>query len=153
MNKYEIAGNQLLEQYGIKIKTVRKSMSGVAYIEDRVVSCPAPERALSFAILAHEVGHIVNGHLRPRWLEELRAWQFSLVYFKEFGFAIPREVKWRMKYNLTFALAKALNRNMKAIPQELKQYKKYLSPITYIYGDGRRANKHHADYWKVKHIK
>ncbi len=152
MNRYEVAGNQLLERYGITVKTIRRTMSGIAYIEDKAISAPAPKQALSFAIFAHEVGHIANGKFSPRWLEELRAWQFSLACFKEFGFTISREVRQRMKYSLAFALAKALNRNMKAIPPELRQYKKYLSPIVYIYGDGRRADKWHADYWKVKNL-
>ena len=152
MNKYELAGKQLLEEYSITVKTVRKSMSGVAYIEDGIISAPAPKQALSFAIFAHEVGHISNGHVSPRWLEELRAWQFSLDCFKRFGLTIPREVRQRMKYSLTFALAKALNRNMKRTPLELRPYRKYLSPIVYLYGDGTRANKWHADYWKVKHL-
>ncbi len=153
MDKYELAGNQLLKQYNITVKTVRKSMSGVAYIEDKTISAPAPKQAMSFAVFAHEVGHIANGKISPRWLEELRAWQFSLDCFRQFGFTIPREVRQRMKYSLTFALAKALNRNMKRTPPELRQYKKYLSPIVYVYGDGHRANKWHADYWKVKNLK
>jgi len=152
MNKYEIAGNQLLGRYDVTVKSVRQNMSGIAYLEDRVISAPAPKSPLSFAIFAHEVGHIANGHCKPRWLEELRAWQFSLTCFKEFGFAITREVRWRMKYSLAFALAKALNRDMKLIPTELKAYKKYLSPVTYHYGDGTRRKRWHADYRKVKYL-
>jgi len=152
MNKYEIAGNELLKRYDVSVKTVRKSMSGVAYIEDRAISCPAPKKPLGFAIFAHEVGHIANGHVSPRWLEESRAWEFSLSCFRDFGLSIPREVKWRMKYSLTFALAKALNRNMKAVPVELRAYKKYLSPVFYHYSDGRVVEKRHADYRKVRHL-
>jgi len=152
MNKYELAGQQLLNQHNITVKTVRKSMSGVAYIEDKTISAPAPRQSLSFAIFAHEVGHIANGEISPRWLEELRAWQFSLDCFRQFNFTISKEVRQRMKYSLTFALAKALNRNLKQIPIELRQYKKYLSPVVYIYGDGRQADKWHVDYWKVKNL-
>ena len=152
MNKYELAGNELLKQYNISIKTVRKSMSGVAYIEDRVISAPAPKRPLSFAVFAHEVGHIANGSLSPRWLEELRAWEFSLDCFRRFNLAIPREVKQRMRYSMAFALAKALNRKMKRVPEELKKYKKYLSPVVYRYGDGHTEKKWHASYRKVKHL-
>ena len=146
MNRYELAGNQLLEQYGITVKTIRRTMSGSAYLEDKVISAPAPKQALSFAIFAHEVGHIANGEISPRWLEELRAWQFSLDCFRQFDLTIPRKVRQRMKYSVAFALAKALNRNMKRIPPELRLYKKYLSPIVYVYGDGHTANKWHADY-------
>jgi len=152
MNKYELASIQLLARENIAIKTVRKTMGGIAYIEDRLISCPAARGPLSFSIFAHEVGHIVNGKISPRWLAELRAWQFSLNCFKEFGFGISREVKLRMRYSLTFALAKALNRNMKHIPSELRPYKKYLSPIVYHYRDGHTANKYHADSWKVRHL-
>jgi len=152
MNKYELAGNELLKKYNINIKTYRGNLTGIAYIEDRIISAPKPIKPLHFAIFAHEVGHIANGEISPRWLEELKAWQFSIAQFKLFGFRIPSEVKSRMKYSLAFALAKALNRNMKAIPRELKPYKKYLSPITYLYGDGHRAQKWHADYWKARNL-
>lgn len=152
MNKYEVISIKLLNEYGISIKTVRKSMSGVAYIEDRVISCPAPKSPLSFAIFAHEVGHIANGSIKPRWLEELKAWQFSIACFKKFGLSIPREVRQRMKYSLSFALAKALNRDMKRTPPELRAYRKYLSPITYIYGNGTKRERWHADFWKVKNL-
>ena len=152
MNKYELAGNELLKQYNISIKTVRQSMSGVAYIEDRVISAPAPKRPLSFAIFAHEVGHIANGRLSPRWRSELQAWEFSLGCFRRFNLAISKEVKQRMRYSMAFALAKALNRKMKRVPEELKKYKKYLSPVVYRYGDGHTEKKWHASYRKVKHL-
>jgi hypothetical protein len=148
MNKYELSANQLLEQYNITVKTVRKSLSGIAFIEDKVISAPRPNQPLKFAIFAHEVGHIVNGHISPRWLEELSAWEFSIEQFKIFNFRIPKQVKSRMNYSLSFALAKALNRNMKQVPKELRKYKKFLSPITYIYGDGHKEQKQHADYAK-----
>lgn len=153
MNTYEKAGDLLLRQYYIEVKTVRKNMSGVACIEDRIISAPAPKSPLSFAIFAHEVGHIANGSIKPRWLEELKAWEFSLAQFKRFGFPIPQKVQQRMRFSIAFALAKALNRGMKKTPPELKPFKKYLSPITYLYGDGHRENKWHADYWKVKNLR
>lgn len=152
MNKYEVAGKELLARHSITIKTVRKSMSGIAYLEDRVISAPAAKSPLSFAILAHEVGHIVNGSIRPRWLEELRAWEFAIESFKQFHLSVSKEVRQRMRYSLAYALAKALNRDMKRIPAELRQYRKYLSPITYHYGDGTTRERYHADYWKVTHL-
>lgn len=149
MNKYESAGRQLLERYEVTIKTVRKTMGGIAYIEDRAISAPAPKRPLSFAVFAHEVGHIANGEITPRWLEELRAWEFSLACFGEFNLAITREVRRRFRYSMAFALAKALNRRMKRIPPELRKFKKYLSPVTYCYGDGHTEKKFHADSSKI----
>jgi len=150
MNKYELAGDELLERHDVKVMTVRASMSGVAYIEDRIISAPKPIKPLHFAIFAHEVGHIANGHVKLRWKEELEAWSFAIAQFKVFGFRIPKEVKQRMNHSLSFALAKALNRNMKVIPAELRRYKRYLSPITYIYGDGHREQKWHADWSKCQ---
>jgi len=152
MNKYELAGQQLLKEHVVSVKTIRHNMSGIAYIDDRAISAPVPRRPLSFAVFAHEVGHIVNGRISPRWREELMAWQFSIAQFKRFGFSVPKEVKTRMKYSLAFALAKALNRRMAKVPKGLRIYKKYLSPVTYIYGDDHREQKWHADYWKATHI-
>ena len=150
INRYELVGKALLKRHRITVKTYRGNMSGVAYLEDRVISAPRPVKPLPFAIFAHEVGHIVNGHIKPRWLEELRAWQFSLQQFRESGLRIPHDVKRRMRFSLAYALAKALNRGMKSIPKELWVYKKYLSPITYLYGDGHKEQKWHADYSKTK---
>jgi len=153
MNKYELAGQRLLSDYQVSVKTVRKSMTGVAYMDDRIISAPAPHRPVSFAVFSHEVGHIANGDIKPRWLEELKAWEFSIAQFRRFGFAVTREVKQLMKWSMAFALAKALNRGMRKVPKELRRYKRYLSPVTYLYGDGHREQKWHADVWKVKHLK
>ena len=43
----------------------------------RPIATLHPRSLLSFAILAHEVGHHALGNIRPRCLSEYRAWQFA----------------------------------------------------------------------------
>ena len=95
---------------------------------------------MSFYIFAHEIGHIVNGEIKPSCLCELRADQYSLEQFKRFGLPLPRKVINRSNWYRGYSLAQALNRGMKKIPDELKKYKRYLikSYRHTIYGDGRK---------------
>ena len=140
MNYIE-AGQDLVKRYDINVIKVRRSMSGFAYYNSRDIVAPEPKTAKSFVVFAHEVGHVVNGKVRPRWKSEYMAEMFALDCFKEYDLKLPRIVKNRIKWHITYALAKAMNRGMKVIPQELKPYKKYLRPGYYIvrYLDGREV--------------
>ncbi|KKL20171.1 hypothetical protein LCGC14_2458120 [marine sediment metagenome] len=136
MNRYEEVGNLLLKRHDVTIKVIRRSMSGLAYIKERAICSPLPRTAKSFAIFCHEVGHIAQGVIKPRWLEELRAEEFAKGCFGEFGFSMPKAVKDRMKYHISYKLAQALNRGMKHTPPELKSHRKYLAKVRCMNGKG-----------------
>lgn len=84
---YADAARSLLAEHDVIVWKWRSGSSGVAYTSTetkRVIECPKPTGAVSFGILAHEVGHQVlhrgNGSY-PRWREEIEAEQFALDAF------------------------------------------------------------------------
>lgn len=133
MNKWAVAGNQLLAEHGLHIATVRKSMSGFAPHEGNGLASPLPKTAKSFAVLAHEVGHKALGHKRgsKSCTKEYEAEQFAIAQFRRFGFPLPREVKARMDYHIAYSLAQALNRGLVKVPPELRPYKKMLRQLRF----------------------
>jgi hypothetical protein len=72
----------------------------------KLIGCPEPRGRASFALFAHEVGHLVlhlrEGRRGPHWLEEVEVWEFALDAFTRFELpgrdkeheAIVRHVAW-----------------------------------------------------------
>lgn len=96
-------------------------MTGIAWIghPERVIEAPHPKSPLSFAVLAHEVGHQAIGRVRPRWREEQLAWQFALTQMERLGVPITEAVLQRHAGSMRYALAKAIRRGLKEVPTEL----------------------------------
>lgn len=69
----------------------RSSTSGCAYIATPEIEGPEPRGRVSFAVLAHEVGHkaLVHGRSKPRWQEEVEAWDYALAQFERLGLGEP----------------------------------------------------------------
>jgi hypothetical protein len=79
---------------------------------------------MSCAVFLHEVGHhaIGFGTYKPRCLEELKAWQWSLAAMRERGFNVTDRVQKRMDDALRYAVAKARRRGLRRLPDELTPY-------------------------------
>ena len=77
---------------------------------------------MSFAVLAHEVGHQVLGRVRPRWREEYLAWQFALDAMERHSVPVTDRVLERYAGSMRYALAKAQRRGLKQIPVELAAF-------------------------------
>jgi hypothetical protein len=114
--------------YGFRVRKWRRSMSGCAwelrYADGRIqrmLESPYPKSPLSCAIFLHEVGHhaIGLGVVRPRSLEELRAWQWSLAAMEARGLPIDDRTRHRMRRSMEYAVAKSLRRGVRELPGEL----------------------------------
>ncbi|TVQ29878.1 MAG: hypothetical protein EA376_14625 [Phycisphaeraceae bacterium] len=130
-DRYDAMTRQMLAEYGVRVRKWRSSMSGVAWevhYEDgkvvRLIEAPKPKGPMSAAIFLHEIGHHAIGFNRykPRCLEELRAWQWSLEAMERHGVAITDRVRDRMRDSLRYAVAKARRRGLKRLPDELLPY-------------------------------
>ena len=99
-------------------------MTGLAWIGHprRPIEAPQPRSALSFAVLAHEVGHHALGRARPRWREEQLAWLFALEQMRRLGVPVTAAVEQRYADAMRYALAKALRRGLKSVPAELAPF-------------------------------
>lgn len=112
----------LLEQHDVRVCHWRSNMSGIAWIghPDRPIEAPHPKSPMSFAVLAHEVGHQALGRVRPRWREEHLAWQFALDAMERLGVPVTDRVRQRYADSMRYALVKARRRGLKQIPEELR---------------------------------
>jgi hypothetical protein len=72
----------------VTVRKYRSGSTGTAYTEadDWGIEAPHPRGPVSFAVFAHEVGHQLKHRdgSRPRWLEEIEAWEFALSCFERF---------------------------------------------------------------------
>ncbi len=129
--KYDALVETMKSTYGFRIRKWRNSMSGCAWeLKDctgnisRMLEAPYPKGPMSCAIFLHEVGHHAIGfHVyKPRCLEEYKAWEWSLQAMEANGIRITERVLKRRNDSLQYALAKALRRGLKHVPEELIQF-------------------------------
>lgn len=114
MNRYEAAAHGLLIVAGINVVNWRKSMTGVADIETRTIECPRPTGPVSFAIVAHEIYHVVvhaQGR-QPRWVEETEAEEFALRALDMFGLPGHERVAANIAKHLRNTFRKAIQRGV-----------------------------------------
>lgn len=93
-------------------------MSGVAYIKEREIVVPHPVGKISLLIFVHEVGHIVNGEIKPRYVEEYLAEKFAFDYFHKIGMRIPRSYTERAKRYIRRKVRQAKARGLKSIKDQ-----------------------------------
>ncbi len=122
--KYAAEALMLFQQYSVRVCHWRSNITGLAWVghPDRPIEGPLPKSELSFAVLAHEVGHHHIGKRRPRWREELLAWEFACDAMSVLGVPVTERVLARYAASMRYALAKALRRGLKEIPPELEQF-------------------------------
>lgn len=122
----------LLREYDVRVCHWRRNMSGIAWVghPQRPIEAPHPRSPLSFAILAHEVGHHALGRIRPRWREEHLAWEFALDQMRRLNVPIDDRVHERHVASMRYALAKALRRGLRQIPPELVRFVPELTTTT-----------------------
>lgn len=129
--KYELITRQMLNEYGVRVRKWRSSMSGVAWqvtYQDgtisRLLEAPKPKGPMSAAIFLHEIGHHAIGFntYKPRCLEEFYAWKFSIDTMHELGLNVTDRVHERMHDSLHYAVEKARRRGLIQLPTELAPY-------------------------------
>jgi len=129
--RYEEITRQMLAEHSVRVRKWRSAMSGVAWqvtYKDgtmaKLIESPKPRGPMSAAVFLHEIGHhaIGFGTYKPRCLEEYYAWKFSIEKMEELGLNVTDRVHKRMHESLEYALAKALRRGLKKVPEELMPY-------------------------------
>lgn len=118
----------MLQQYSVRVRKWRSSMSGVAwqlkYTDGRLVNLiesPRPKGPMSIAVFLHEIGHHAIGFNRykPRCLEEYHAWMWALGAMEHHGLNITDAVRHRIALSLWYAVSKARRRGLAQLPPEL----------------------------------
>ncbi len=151
-DRYDRVVLDMKTKYGLRINKWRSSTSGCAwevYYKDgsvsRLIESPYPKGPMSAAIFLHEVGHhaIGLGTYKPRCLEEFKAWEWSLKTMHEYDLNVTPAVEKRFHDAIVYALAKALRRGLKRVPDELLPYLPknvaLIKPSTQIIGSTKKA--------------
>lgn len=122
--RYADAALALLQAHRVRVCHWRTNMTGIAWVGHpaRPIEAPHPRSPISFAILAHEVGHHALGTIRPRWREEYLAWEFAFEQMLHHDVPITDRVRARYAASMRYALAKALRRGLREIPAELRPF-------------------------------
>jgi len=129
--RYDAVVEQMKARHEIRIHRWRKNMSGKAWTlhyrdgrVTRLIEAPYPKGPMSAAIFLHEVGHhaLGIGFCSPRCLEEYHAWRWSLETMQAFDLNITDAVIARRDRSLRYAVAKAVRRGMRRVPEELAGY-------------------------------
>jgi hypothetical protein len=118
-------------RYDIRIRRWRKKMSGAAWRvyhhDGRVVNwieAPQPKTPISLSIFLHEVGHHAIGFekYKRRCEEEYHVWLWALAEMKRNGVAPDAKVMKRFEMSMRYAVAKAMRRGIKTLPEALKKF-------------------------------
>ncbi|MCA9305077.1 MAG: hypothetical protein R3B46_04095 [Phycisphaerales bacterium] len=129
--RYDELARDLLEEYGVRVRKWRSSMSGVAWqvtyqdgTVSRLIEAPKPRGPMSAAVFCHEIGHHAIGFHRykPRCLEEFHAWDWALKEMERRGVNVTDRVRERMHESLHYAIQKAARRGLKQLPVELAPF-------------------------------
>jgi hypothetical protein len=115
MNKYTEIAEKLLKENNITIRSYRKNMSGVAYIDSREIVIPHPNGKISLLICLHEIAHILNGHIKPIFKGEYLAEKWAMDTFRKLGFKVPQSYTRRAKRYISYKLHQAKVRGLKKI--------------------------------------
>lgn len=129
--KYDALIRESLENYNIRVRKWRTSMSGVAWevrYEDgrvsRLIESPKPTGPISAAIFCHEIGHHAIGFDRysPRCLEEYKAWEWAVQEMARRELNVSPRVRQRMLDAVRYAVRKSHRRGLRVLPAEVAQY-------------------------------
>ena len=126
--RYDLLVKDMKSSWGIRVHRWRTRTSGCAWElrdakghVDRMIESPYPKGPMSCAVFLHEVGHHAIGFNRysPRCLEEYMAWDWALRCMEDRGLNVTKAVIKRRDDAMRYALAKALRRGLKRVPEPL----------------------------------
>lgn len=118
--KWQREADALIADVGVTVRKYRSNMTGTAYVKskDWGIECPEPRGPMSFAVLAHEVGHqrLHRSGSKPRWVEEVEAWEFALDAMETAGATDAQyQLVLRRAYkSVAYAFVKARRRGVTA---------------------------------------
>jgi hypothetical protein len=149
--------NNQLQENNIKIKKWRKTDSGIAFINERLIEIPEPTTLNRFLICLHEITHITRSevHRGMKVYEYEYDCEMTVINkARELGLD-TKDYEHRARGYITYCFAKAFNRNLnlekanKEITDwlgiNLKKWQKY--DRAYM------VSKNNWKVWEVKLIK
>lgn len=112
-------------------------MTGCAWPDKRVLETPEPRSIKSFVILAHEVGHVAlehRGRAKPRWAQEVEAWEFALAQVRAHRLPGRRKAQEYAEPRIAQAFWRALRRGADVADIEAVAAKWWKRSLPYLAG-------------------
>lgn len=103
----------------------RKSLSGRAWGDKKLIQTPRPVTRRALHIFLHECGHAhlhFNGKKQKRYIEEYQAEQFAFEIMRKEGIAIPRQSLERAKRYVARKIKQAEVRGAKSIDPDVRKW-------------------------------
>lgn len=114
---FRSAAEALLRESGCVVRSWRTRTTGRAYTssDDWGISVPEPRGPVSFGTFAHEIGHqLLHRHnSKPRWLEEVEAWEYAMEQFDRFGLPGKDQAERDAIGSIGYAIRKARKRSQR----------------------------------------
>lgn len=111
----------LCKKHKIEIYKFSTTSSGHALIKTRKIKIPRITNVDRFGVALHEVCHVVQGKIRPRYLSEFRCDLYALQHIRGMEYPTEDWIK-RMNWHTISRVAMAHNRGLKTIAPEVKLY-------------------------------
>ena len=122
---------RIKKEHEVRVKRWRSNMTGCAWqvrYRDgsviRWIEAPYPRTPISLSIFLHEVGHHVIGFesYQRRCEEEYYAWQWAIQQMRSLEIEPDGRVMKRFELSMQYAVAKAVRRGIKELPEPLKRF-------------------------------
>lgn len=121
-NKYIILFERIAQENNIKYEYHFKSNVGRAIIKERKILISKPINRDRFFIALHEIGHIIQGEIKPRYKEEYLSEQFAICKMREFKIPLSRKARARSKGFIKYSVRKAKRRGLKKLNNKVKSF-------------------------------
>lgn len=121
-NKFVLLFEKIARENNIIFEYHFKSNVGRAFIEERKILISKPINRDRLFVAFHEIGHIINGHIKPRYLEELKAEQYAIMKMREVNIPISRKARARAKEYISYKVRQAQRRGLKKLDSRAKRF-------------------------------
>ena len=129
-NKYLKIFERIAKENKINFEYSFKSNVGRADFEQRKVFISKPINRNRLQTALHEISHILQGEIKPIYVEEYLAEVLSFEMIKKEGIPISKKARDRSKKHIAYMTQKAIHRGLKKIDKRVKNYIKSKYPNT-----------------------
>lgn len=114
---------QVRDEHKISCTTKPASSGcGSADISWRTVHVPRMTNLHNFLIGLHEIAHVIQGNIKPRYAEEYWATIWAIKTAKSMGLTIPQDEINHWRRCISYSISKAVNRGLLRIDPEIRQW-------------------------------
>lgn len=122
-DNYQELIEEVCKQNNITFEYKFRNNCGRAFIDKRHIQLPIPRHSkVWLQYCFHEIAHVLNGNISPRYYEEYLADRKSFQLMKIYGIKIPRKLIIDSKKYINKRVIKAEKRKLKTLKPEVLKY-------------------------------